>query len=77
VEGDIILGPSGSIEAGGVSGGYGTSAGGGGSGGGAIHIFHKGSVNDPSKITAIGAAGGGTVGTGGKGGNGTVNIVQV
>ena len=77
VKGNIILGPSGSIDANGVAGGAGTWAGGGGSGGGAVHLFHKGTINDIAKILATGGNGGSGKAAAGKGGNGTVNIVQL
>lgn len=75
VRGNIIIGPNGSIQSSGSNGGAGNStsgkagAHGGGSGGGAIHIFHKGTISGPNKITAPG----GTV----NGGAGTVNIVKI
>jgi hypothetical protein len=78
VKGNIILGTSGKISSDGVVGGAGHNAGGGGSGGGAIHIFHKGTINDLTKITATGGNGGGSTGgsipyaRGGKGGNGFI-----
>ena len=90
VQGNIILGETGSIQANGTDGGAGRSDGGyisypgAGSGGGAIHIFHNGLINDPSKIVAIGGNYGGGVNTdhglfraAQPGGNGTVNIVQL
>lgn len=77
VKGNIILGPSGSIDANGIAGGSGTWAGGGGSGGGAVHLFHKGTINDIAKILATGGNGGSGKAAAGKGGNGTVNIVQL
>lgn len=79
VLGDIVIGPNGAIESNGANGGYGISMGGGGSGAGAIHIFHRGTLNDITKILVNGGLGGScTAGYfGGKGGDGTVNIVQV
>jgi hypothetical protein len=93
VQGNIILGSAGSIQSAGSAGGdghktlantYPYSQGGGGSGAGAIHIFHRGSINDSSKITAIGGVGGSiagnttTVGSvGPNGGNGTINLVSL
>lgn len=81
VDGDILIGSAGTIESNGIAGGNGSGGtykvGGGGSGGGAIHIFHKGMINDISKIVTNGGNGGTGNIVGGKGGNGTVNIVQV
>lgn len=74
VRGNVIFGANGSIQSNGSRGGnsYGS---GGGSGGGAIHLFHRGTINTPSKITATGGAAGSGTGTGTSGGAGTVNIV--
>jgi hypothetical protein len=87
VGGKIIFGASGEINSNGSAGGAGrptgtshNGPGGGGSGGGSIHIFHKGTINDPTKIKAIGGNGGTSPSApsiGGKGGNGSVNIVQI
>jgi len=85
VRGNIIIGSSGSIQSNGSAGGcghqtiggtYPFSQGGGGSGGGAIHLFHKGTINTTSKITTTGGLGGVYTGSvsGGNGGNGTVNL---
>jgi len=89
VEGNIITYDTGVIESNGSRGGQNSSSwydgntpiyaqGGGGSGGGAIHIFHKGSINNYSSIKAIGGLGGGTNSyRGTKGGDGTVHIAKV
>ena len=89
VQGNIIIGSSGSIQSNGSKGGngdlgvdgsrYGSGAG-GGSGGGAIHIFHKKDISDISKIFATGGLHGNNAywsryAT--NGGNGTVNLVQI
>lgn len=86
VRGNIIFGANGSIQSNGSAGGnghptvggaYPYSQGGAGSGGGAIHLFHRGSINTPSKITATGGPGGTGGGVNGAwGGKGTVNIVS-
>jgi hypothetical protein len=85
VRGNIIFGASGAIQSNGSNGGNGHSTvggsypysqGGAGSGGGAIHLFHRGTINSPSKITATGGLGGvaGNGIAGAAGGAGTVNI---
>jgi hypothetical protein len=73
VQGNIIFGANGSIQSNGSKGGnsYGS---GGGSGGGAIHLFHRGTINTPSKITATGGPAGTGTGNGTAGGKGTVNL---
>jgi hypothetical protein len=83
VHGNIIFGANGKIISGGTQGGAGYDSG-GGSGGGAIHIFHKGSLGEPAKISCPGGAPGTPVATGGyngtpgfAGGAGSVNIVQI
>lgn len=55
VKGNIIFGPGGQIVSAGSKGGLGYESG-GGSGGGAIHVFHKGIVSNPEKVTAPGGA---------------------
>ena len=84
VRGNIFIGTNGSIQSHGSPGGSTNAhtdgrANGGGSGGGAIHVIHRGTINDVSKIVAIGGTGAGSWGgyAGGKGGDGTVNIVQI
>lgn len=57
VKGNIIFGPTGQIISAGSAGGWGNASG-GGSGGGAIHIFHKGTISNPEKVTAPGGSGG-------------------
>jgi hypothetical protein len=81
VHGDIIFGPAGKITSNGSGGGKGHNASGGGSGGGAIHIFHKGIITDPTKIQAQGGAGAtSAVSTpyarGGNGGAGSIVITK-
>ena len=83
VKGNITIGTNGSIQSNGSRGGNGYAAG-GGSGAGAIHIFHRGSINDSSKITVTGGAGGlrqptnGYPGTDGQvGGVGSLNIIKL
>lgn len=68
VSGNIIIGPNGSIQSNGSSGGnghptvsnvYPYSQGGGGSGGGSLHIVHAGMLSNISNITVTGGPGGG------------------
>ncbi len=80
VKGNIIFGPNGKIISAGSKGGYGYDAG-GGSGGGAIHVFHKGTISNPEKVTAPGGVSGDRVPTGGyagvfgrTGGNGSISF---
>jgi len=82
VQGDIIFGPAGKITSNGSGGGKGHNASGGGSGGGAIHIFHKGIITDPTKIQAQGGAGATSAVTtiytrGGNGGAGSIVITKI
>ena len=82
VHGDIIFGPAGKITSNGSGGGKGHNASGGGSGGGAIHIFHKGIITDPTKIQAQGGAGATSAVTtpyarGGTGGAGSIVITKI
>jgi hypothetical protein len=83
VHGTITIGTNGEISSHGSQGGYGYG-GGGGSGAGAIHVFHKSTITNTTKIKALGGAGGvhraeqGWSGADGlSGGNGTVNIVSL
>lgn len=92
VDGDITFGPSGYIQSHGSKGGsghptlggfYPYSSPGAGSGAGAIHLFHRQNISDPSKVVAIGGEDGGInygalKGEGTcPGGNGTVNIIKL
>lgn len=80
VKGNVIFGPTGQIVSAGSKGGKGYDSG-GGSGGGAIHLFHKGVVSNPEKISAPGGAYGDVIpvegygGVGGRpGGAGSISI---
>lgn len=80
VKGSVIFGPTGQIVSAGSKGGNGYDSG-GGSGGGAIHVFHKGIISNPEKITAPGGDPGSRIPTGGYagvsgrgGGNGSISI---
>ena len=72
VKGSVLFGPSGQIISAGSNGGSKSGCtSGGGSGGGAIHLFHKGDISNPEKITAPG-------GTGGRsGGNGSIHLNKI
>lgn len=83
VKGNIIFGSNGKIISAGTKGGNGYTPG-GGSGGGAIHIFHKGIISNPEKITAPGGLGGNPIAAGGypgytglAGGAGSISINQM
>lgn len=80
VKGNIIFGANGRIISAGSKGGAGYESG-AGSGGGAIHLFHKGTISNPEKVTAPGGVGGDRYGVssypgqfGKNGGNGSISI---
>ena len=75
VGGDLTIGGSGSIEAGGsaggdsIPGGHGGLGGGGGSGGGKLITLYAGTLSNSGSIAAPGGAGGAAAGTDGRIGN--------
>jgi hypothetical protein len=76
VDGSLVIGSTGRIEANGMNGGNGNtnSRGGGSSGGGNISVFHRGSLTNSGDIRANGGI---SIWGGGAGGPGSIRVIDI